>query len=108
MPEAAGGVLKIRGAAVIVGLLQLEVHLPKAQSLKDKRSVIKSLKDQLRGRFNVAVAEVEPSEKWQRATVGISTVGEDRAYVQGLLTQVTEWVRGTRMVELIRVEQEFV
>ena len=92
---------------MIVGLLQLEVHLPAAQSLKDKRSVVKSLKDQLRGHFNVSVAELEPNEKWQRATVGISTLGEDRAYVEGLLRQVTEWVRKTGLVELIRVEQEY-
>ena len=92
---------------MVVGLLQIEVHVPSAQSLKDRRSVIKSLKDQLRGRFNIAVAELDPSEKWQRATVGISTLGDDRAYVEGLLTQVTEWVRRTRLVELIRVEQEY-
>ena len=41
---------------MIVGLLQLDVHVPRAQSLKDKRSVLKSLKDQVRARFNVAVA----------------------------------------------------
>jgi uncharacterized protein YlxP (DUF503 family) len=91
-----------------VGLLRLEVRLPEAQSLKDKRSVLKRLKDQLRGRFNVAVAELEPGEQWQRAIVGISTLSEDRPYVDGLLRDVTEWVRATRMVELIRVEQELV
>ena len=91
---------------MVVGLLQVEVHLPNAQSLKDKRSVIKSLKDQLRGRFNVAVAEVDSNEKWQRATVGISTLAEHRAYVEKLLTEVTEWLRATRLVELIRIEQE--
>ena len=90
-----------------VGLLQLEVHLPTAQSLKDKRSIVKRLKDQLRGQFNVAVAELDPNERWQRATVGISTLGEDRTYVQGVLTQVTEWVRKTGLVELIQVEQEY-
>ena len=89
-----------------VGLLQLEVYLPAAQSLKDKRSIVKRLKDQLRGQFNVAVAELDPDEKWQRATVGVSTLGEDRAYVEGLLRQVTEWVRKTGLVELSRVEQE--
>ena len=91
---------------MVVGLLRVELHLPRAQSLKDKRSVIKSLKDQLRGRFNVAVAEVDSNETWQRAAVGISTLGEHRAYVAGLLTEVTEWLRATRLVDLIRVEQE--
>ena len=92
---------------MVVGLLQLDVHLPNAQSLKDKRSILKSLKDQLRGRFNVAVAEVDANEKWQRATVGISALGDERAHVEGLLMQVTGWVRATRLVELLRVEQEY-
>lgn len=93
---------------MVVGILNLEVHLPAAHSLKEKRSVLKSLRDQLRGRFNIAVAEVSPNEKWQRATVGISTVGEDRAYVEGLLREVTEWVRMTRLVDLIRIEEDYV
>ena len=92
---------------MIVGLLRIEVHLPHAQSLKDKRSVVKSLRDQMRGRFNVAVAEIEANEKWQRAVVGITTLGDNRAYVEGLLRQVTEWLRSTRVVELIRVEEEY-
>ena len=93
---------------MVVGVLSLEVHLPAAHSLKDKRSVLKSLRDQLRGRFNVSVAEVRPNEKWQRATMGISTIGEDRAYVEGLLKQVTEWTRMTRLVDLIRVEEDYI
>jgi len=92
---------------MVVGLLRLEVHLPLSQSLKDKRSVMKSLRDQLRGRFNVAVAELDANEMWQRATVGVSTVGDDRAYVEGLLKHVVEWVRSTRLVELSRIEEEY-
>ncbi|MBI3325027.1 MAG: DUF503 domain-containing protein [Candidatus Omnitrophica bacterium] len=91
---------------MIVGVLRLEIYLPLSGSLKDKRSVVKSLKDQLRGRFNVAVAEVEPDEKWQRARLGVSTVGTDRRYVDGCLSQVVEWVRANRSAELIRFEQE--
>ncbi len=92
---------------MVVGVLSLEIHLPLAQSLKDKRSVLKSLRDQLRGRFNISVAELNPNEKWQRASMGISTIGEDRAYVEGLLNEVTEWIRGTRLVNLIRVEADY-
>ena len=92
---------------MVVGVLQVEVHLPSAQSLKDKRSVVKSLKDQLRGRFNVAAAEVEANETWQRATLGICTVGDDRVHLEGLLRQVTDWIRRTHLVELIRIEEEW-
>lgn len=92
---------------MVVGLLQVEMHVPNAQSLKDKRAVLKRLKDQLRGRFNVAVAEVNSNDTWQRATVGISALGDDRAYVAGLLEDVTEWLRSTRLVALIRVDQDY-
>lgn len=92
---------------MVVGCLQVEVHLPLSRSLKDKRSVLKSVRDQLRRRFNVAVAEVNSNETWQRATLGISSVGQDRAYVEGLLRELTEWLRATRLVELIQVEEEY-
>ena len=92
---------------MVVGLLRLDLRVPGAQSLKDKRSVVKRLKDQLRGRFNLAVAEVEANDLWQRAALGLCTVGEDRAYVQGLLGRVTQWVRATRLVELIRIDEEY-
>jgi uncharacterized protein YlxP (DUF503 family) len=91
---------------MVVGVLQLEVRVPDARSLKDRRSMVKRLKDQIRGRFNVSVAELAPGDTWQRATLGIAAVGDDRRYVEGMLTQVTEWVRMTRLVDLIRVAQE--
>ena len=92
---------------MVVGLLQVEVHLPRSQSLKDKRAVLRSLKDQLRGRFNIAVAEVEANEKWQRATLGISTLGESRVFVERLLRDVTDWLRETQLVAVIRIDQEY-
>ena len=92
---------------MIVGVLQVDLHLPLAHSLKEKRSVIKSLKDQLRGRFNISIAELDVNDKWQRATVGISALGQDRGYVEGLLREVTEWIRQTRLVNLVRVDEQY-
>jgi uncharacterized protein YlxP (DUF503 family) len=93
---------------MVVGLVQVELHAPEAQSLKDKRSVVKSIKDQLRGRFNVAVAEVDPNELWQRATLGIVTLGEDRSRVEGMLAGVVEWIRRYPLVHVIQIEQELI
>lgn len=90
-----------------IGVLHVELHIPAAQSLKDKRSAIKSLKDQLRAHFNVSVAELEADEKWQRASLGVAAVGEDRRYVEGYLRQVVEWIERNRFVNVIRVEQEY-
>ena len=92
---------------MVIGILQVEVHIPASHTLKEKRAVVKSLKDQIRGRFNVAVAEINSDEKWQRATLGLSTIGEGRTYVQGILRQVSEWLRTTHVVELIRIDEEY-
>ena len=92
---------------MVVGLLRVELHIPMAMSLKDKRSVVKSLKDQIHARFNVAIAELDANEKWQRASLGVAALGDDRRYIDGCLQRVVEWMRGNRFVELIRVEQEW-
>ena len=91
---------------MVVGVLRLEVYLAESGSLKTKRSALKSLKDQLRNRFNVAVAEVDANDLWQRALLGVVTVGSDHGYVSGCLSQVVEWMRDQRVAELIKIEQE--
>jgi len=69
----------------IIALLTLDIHIPHAQSLKDKRMVVRSVKDKLRSKFNVAVAEVEHQELWQRSQLSVVTVGPDEAYLKQLL-----------------------
>lgn len=71
-----------------VGLLTLELHIQHAQSLKDKRQVLRSLKDRLRAKFNVAVAELEHHETWQRSVVGVVTLSNDEGHVEESLQHV--------------------
>jgi len=71
-----------------VGLLTLELHIQHAQSLKDKRQVLRSLKDRLRAKFNVAVAELEHHETWQRSVVGVVTLSNDESHVEDSLQHV--------------------
>lgn len=71
-----------------VGLLTLEIHIEYAQSLKDKRQVLRSLKDRLRAQFNVAVAELDHSDLWQRATLGVVGISDSRSYLDGLMQNV--------------------
>jgi uncharacterized protein YlxP (DUF503 family) len=92
---------------MVVGVLRLEFHLADSHSLKEKRAVLKSLKDRLRGKFNVAVAEVDMHELWQRACLGVAALGGDRHYVSGLLHDVVEWVRMERLAALIRADEEY-
>ena len=89
---------------MVVGLLTLDVHLPESQSLKEKRMVLKSIKDSLRRQFNISIAETDGQDTWQRARLGIAGVGQDRRYVNGQLSQVIEWIRRQRAVELTDYE----
>ncbi len=73
-----------------VGLLTLELHIADAQSLKDKRQVIRGLKDRLRGKFNVAVAELDFQDSWQRSVVGVVTLANEERFVQEVLQKVLE------------------
>lgn len=72
----------------MVALLTLELHIEGAHSLKDKRQVLRSLKDRLRGQFNVAVAELDHTDLWQRATLGVVSVSDSRDYLDGLMQSV--------------------
>jgi hypothetical protein len=71
-----------------VGLLTLDLHIPEAQSLKDKRQVLRSLKDRLRGQFNVAVAELEHADVWQRSVIGVVTISNEEQHVENTLQKV--------------------
>lgn len=72
----------------MVALLTLELRIEGAHSLKDKRQVLRSLKDRLRAQFNVAVAELDHSDLWQRATLGVVSISDSRSYLDGLMQNV--------------------
>ena len=72
----------------MIAHLTLEIRIEGAHSLKDKRQVVRSVKDGLRTRFNVAVAELDPSDAWQRATLGIVSISSSRDYLDGLMRNV--------------------
>ncbi|MFZ0980128.1 MAG: DUF503 domain-containing protein [Candidatus Acidiferrales bacterium] len=71
-----------------IGLLTLEIHIPDARSLKDKRQVLRSLKDRLRAHYNVAVAELEHQELWQRSRVGVVSISGDSKYLEESLEAI--------------------
>jgi len=71
-----------------VGKLTLEVNIPHAQSLKDRRQVIRSLKDKLRHGFNLSIAELDEGLVWNRATLGIVCISSSATYLTGQLEQI--------------------
>jgi uncharacterized protein len=87
-----------------IGLLTLEIQISDAQSLKDKRQVLRSLKDRLRAHFNVAVAELEHQELWQRSRVGVVSISGDGKHLAESLTAVA--AESERMLGRDLVSQE--
>jgi len=71
-----------------IAFLTLELRIEGAQSLKDKRQVLRSLKDKLRNGFNVAVAELDANDLWQRATIGVVSISGSQDYLQELMQSV--------------------
>ena len=79
-----------------VGVVRVELHIPAARSLKDKRQVVRGLKDRLRERLHAAVAEVDHQDLWQRAALGLAVVSAEGG-------QVREMLQSARRI----VDQEF-
>ncbi|MGA7696167.1 MAG: DUF503 domain-containing protein [Candidatus Sulfotelmatobacter sp.] len=77
-----------RPTTCMIAFLTLELHIEAAQSLKDKRQVLRSLKDRLRASFNVSVAELDPSPVWNRATIGVVSISDSHDYLDGLMKNV--------------------
>ena len=71
-----------------VGILLVSLHIPQAQSLKDKRMVLRSIKDKVRVHYNVSVAELDGQDKWQTATLGFAAINSDKRYLDGQLSAV--------------------
>jgi hypothetical protein len=71
-----------------IGVLTLELHLPDAHSLKEKRFVVRKIKDCLRARFNVAVAELDHQDLWQRAVIGVVSISSSRQNLERILQAV--------------------
>jgi uncharacterized protein len=72
----------------MIACLTLELSIEGAHSLKDKRRVVRSMKDRLRASFNVGVAELDPSNIWNRATIGVVSISDSRDYLDGLMKNV--------------------
>ena len=72
----------------MIASLTLELHIEAAHSLKDRRQVVRSVKDRLRASFNVSVAELDASGLWNRATIGVVGISDSRDYLDGLMKKV--------------------
>jgi uncharacterized protein YlxP (DUF503 family) len=84
------------GLIVVVGLLQVELTIPSADSLKAKRMVLRSIKDRIRKNFNVSIAEVEDNDQWQSAVLAVALVSNDKRFANQVLSKVVDFIESSR------------
>jgi uncharacterized protein len=77
---------------VVIGLLTIELQIPGAQSLKDKRQTVRSLVARLRQEYNISVAEVDHLDSWQLCTLAVACVSSDVTYAQQLMQHAVGFV----------------
>ncbi|HEU5424278.1 MAG TPA: DUF503 domain-containing protein [Nitrolancea sp.] len=77
---------------MVIGIAHLSIQIPEAQSLKDKRRVVRSLTQRLQSRFNVAAAEVDQLDAWQSAVVGLAVVSNSAAHADQMLSTILRFV----------------
>lgn len=87
-----------------VGLLLLDCYISESQSLKDKRRILSSLSERLRRQFNIAIAEVEYQDQWQRAQLAIVLVNTNWRMLQSTMSKLTEYIDRDRRVEITNTE----
>ncbi len=90
-----------------IGVLTLDLLIAHSHSLKDKRQVVRSLKDRLRAKYNVATAEIDHQESWQQAVVAVVTLSADRPRVEQVLRQVEREAADLLGRDLVGAEVEY-
>lgn len=91
---------------MFVGIAELELHIPYAQSLKEKRRVLKKVVDNLRNKFPVSVAEVDYNDMWQHAIIGVSLVSSDKLFIERIFQKVTVFIDEMNICEIISFKKE--
>lgn len=91
---------------MVVGLCTVELFIAESQSLKDKRQVLHGLKERLRSKFNLSVAEVDGQDLWQKAVLAMACVASEGRFVSQVLEQALNLIKSMPVIEVVRTQQE--
>ena len=86
---------------MVVGIAKIKLYLPGCHSLKDKRRVLRKIKDRARAKLNIQIAEVDDQDVWQSAELGFSLVGNDRRVIQSIIDKVFSFIEGFGEVQIV-------
>jgi uncharacterized protein YlxP (DUF503 family) len=93
---------------LIVGVCRLTLMAPESHSLKEKRMVLRSIKDRTRLKFNVAIAEVGSQDNWQEAVLGFAVVANEKTFVQQMVDKIVSFIDGLAVAKIIDDEKDFI
>lgn len=86
---------------MFIGVCTIDIHIPESGSLKGKRHSLRSLKDRIRNSFNVSVAEVDGNDLWQKASLAVAAVSNDKSHLNSTLDHVLNMVRAVPELSLL-------
>jgi hypothetical protein len=93
---------------MVVGVAKLSLRLPGNKSLKGKRKVIKSIRERLRQRFNLAVAETDAQDLWQTAELGLVAIGNQSGYIDSKLDKAINFIENMQIAEIVDIQRELI
>lgn len=93
---------------MVIGVMIIEFHIHDNQSLKGKRKIVRSMIDKVKSKFNVAVAEIGSNDKWQKIELGISTVGNDRRFIDSSLANILRFLDSMYLAEITNSKIEII
>lgn len=91
---------------MIIGICQIDILIFEANSLKEKRHVLKSIIERLKSRFNISVSEVDYHELWNRSSIGISVVSNEKIYCEMVIDKVIKFIDNDERVEIVSSNKE--
>ena len=91
---------------MVIGICKLDLRIPENHSLKGKRHVLQKLIERVRHRYNIAISEVGDNDLWQRAQIGICTVGNDRRHINSSLDKIIDFIEKMNLVEMVHTDME--
>ena len=89
-----------------LGLLQIIIRIPNSNSLKEKRMVLRSLKDKLRNKYNISLAEIDSHDKWQKSVLAVAKVDKERVMVDRAFGNIVDFIKDFNGVELVDYQTE--
>ncbi|MGB9824766.1 MAG: DUF503 domain-containing protein [Candidatus Hydrothermia bacterium] len=93
---------------MIIGVLIVDLYLPTCNSLKEKRSILKRIKDRVRDTFNVSISEIDDQDVWRRAQLGVACISNNGKDANSILSKVVNFIESTDLVEILDYKINFV